>query len=82
MSATGDAFVTPHAVRRFQQRIAPLPYEAALSAIIGGIYNRERKPLRNGVGWYVRSRRPYPFRACLRASAAGSLPVVFTVLKG
>jgi hypothetical protein len=37
MSATGRFFVTPHAVVRFRRRIADLPYDLALAAIIKGL---------------------------------------------
>lgn len=83
MSAAGGAFVTPHAVRQFQERVAPgLTYEQALGAILRGLERpANTRPLANGTGWRVRVRRPWPFRAVVRPDPAGRLPVVVTVLR-
>ncbi len=83
--AVGLAFVTPHAVRQFQDRIALLTYEQALAAIIHGLEQYSNiRPLSNGVGFRVRVRRPFPLRAIIRPpqDGTGELPVVITILKG
>lgn len=84
MAAAGDWFVSPHAVRRFRERIAPLPDRLALAAIIHGM--ERAGPLRrsvNGPGLYCRVRSgngyPHDFRAVVMPGD-GPLPCVVTVL--
>lgn len=84
MTAVGPAFVTPHAVRQFQARIAHLPYELALAAIIRGLSKpANTRPTSNGRAVRVRVRRPYQFRAIVRPSQGGQghLPIVVTILR-
>lgn len=78
----GPCFITPHAVRQFQARIAPLNFEQARAAIIMGLrqYSNVR-PLSNGRGWRVRVRRPYPFRAVVVLNPGAALPSVITILR-
>ncbi|HEX6940905.1 MAG TPA: hypothetical protein VF158_15920 [Longimicrobiales bacterium] len=79
----GRFFVTPHAVERFRQRIAPhLTYEQALGAIIRGLdaTDSERRPAQSGTRYYIRVRRPYAFRALI-VPGEGPLPAVATVLR-
>src|SRR5690554_2939776 len=83
MPAAGNVFVTPHAVRQFQRRIAPLPYHAALAAIIHGVTAVPAAAWRvtaNGAAVCVRVRRPFQFRALLQAGE-GAYPAVVTILK-
>jgi hypothetical protein len=84
MPAYGQAFVTPHAVRQFQSRIAPLPYRQALAAIITGLASATNsRPTSNGRAQRVRVRRPHAFRAIVRppADGKGHLPIVVTILR-
>ena len=85
MSAQGPAFVTPHAVRQFQARIAPgLSYDQARAAILDSLQNYSNvQPMMSGVAFRVLVRRPYAFRAVVRPAAdgKGSLPVVVTILR-
>jgi len=82
------AFVTPHAVRQFQERIRNLDYDAALTAIIRGLREDALSPRLSecGVSSYVRVRGRkhggYDFRAVIKPGEAASLPVVVTILKG
>lgn len=89
MSAAGEAFVTPHALRQFLERIAPLPENLALAAILHGIAGRTRHPLRPSqqarCGYLVGAVevwvwRPYAFRAVLVPGIEGPLPVVVTIV--
>lgn len=81
----GPAFVTPHAVRQFQSRIAPgLDFERARAAILTGLADFANiRPTPNGQAFRVRVRRPYAFRAIVRPAAdgEGALPVVVTILR-
>lgn len=83
--AAGPAFVTPHAVQQFQCRVAPLPYHHALAAILHGLQAFSNvRPLANGTGLRVRVRRPYAFRAIIKAASRSQrqgLPVVVTILR-
>lgn len=79
----GRYFVTPHAVHRFRERIAPgLTYDQALGAIIRGLEEAtsEPRPAHSGTGYYVRVRRPYAFRALI-VPGDGSFPAVATVIR-
>ncbi len=77
----GDFFITPHAVRQFQGRIAPwMSYEQALGAIIRGLRNAEEfRPTVNGKAYYVRVEGEWQFRAVIRKGEF--LPAVITVLR-
>lgn len=83
MPAAGPAFVTPHALRQFRARVADLPERHALAAILHGLANPANiRPTRNGAALRVRVRRPYPFRAILRADPdPNRLPAVITILR-
>lgn len=79
----GRYFVTPHAVRRFQQRVAPrLSYRQALGTIIRCLEETtcEPVPLHHEPGWMIRVRRPYNFRAVVRLAEDGTM-VVATILR-
>lgn len=82
--AAGAAFVTPHAVQQFQERIERLPYNQALAAIIHSLDSAEAaRSTENGMAVYVRTRTPYRFRAIVRRPAPSRrLPSVVTILKG
>ncbi len=80
---TGDFFVTPHAVRQFQSRIAPrLTYEQALGAVIRELRAApEPRPTENGKAHYVRTRGEWKFRAVIAAGEDGAKPAVITILR-
>lgn len=82
MGVQGSWFVTSHACRQFQGRIAPLSYEAARQAILHGLVETTAapKPLQSGAGVMIRVRRPYAFRAVI-VRGKGPLPAVATILK-
>ena len=84
MSFGGQVFVTPHAVRQFQERIAPLPENHALAAIIHSVARpRTVRPTRNGRGFTVRTEAPFRIRAIVMPPPEpGGLPSVVTVLRG
>lgn len=79
----GAYFVTPHAVHQFQQRIADLPYEAALAAIIHGCQSvpaDQARPLTNGQGVYLRvTTGPHLFRAIILAGEPA--PAIVTICR-
>ncbi len=83
MSAVGAAFVTPHAVARFRERIAPLPYETARAIILDGLAHNaavrvEQRP--DGYRAEVGCDGRYRFVAVVVAPPErGLLPVVVTV---
>lgn len=80
----GDAFVTPHAVTRFRELIAPLAYEHALAGIIKSLAApKSVKPCSNGKGVTVRTVTPFRFRAVVVAgSRPDDKPVVVTLMRG
>ena len=85
MSAAGAYLVTPHAVRRFQERIAPLPERHALAAIIRSLANPpvSAKLQKDGVTVRIRTRHPWKLRAFVAPpTRPGDLPCVVTVFEG
>lgn len=79
----GRYFITPHAVERFRERIAPhLTYDQALGAIIRGLEETKSRPVpaHSGGGHWIRVRRPFAFRALI-VTGDGPLPAVATVLR-
>lgn len=79
----GRFFVTPHAVERFRERIAPhLTYEEALGAIIHGLKETTSAPKPRGDtgAITIRVRRPYNFRAVIMPGD-GPAPAVVTILR-
>lgn len=85
MSFGGEVYVTPHAVRRFRERIAPLPANHALAAIIHSLGNPAASvaPTPNGHGFRVRTSAPYRFRAFIMPPPRpGTLPSVVSILRG
>lgn len=88
MSIAGPAFVTGHAVRRFRERVADLPYEHALAAIIHGLKGPDIKvsPAGGGRGVMVRTMTPYRMRLYVmppeKQLPGKSQPLVVTVLRG
>jgi hypothetical protein len=85
MSFGGQVFVTPHAVRRFRERIAPLPENHALAAIIHSLASPavSVRPTQNGRGLAVRTKAPFRFRAfVMPPPEAGGLPSVVSIMRG
>lgn len=83
----GEFFITPHAVRQFQSRIAPwMSYEQALAAIIRELRGAgEFRPTMNGKACYVRTNGEWRFRAVIREGEykKGAVkPAVITILRG
>ena len=78
----GDYFITPHAVRQFQTRIAPwMTYEQALAVIIRELSDAgELRPTMNGRAHYVRTNGEWRFRAVIREGRIQ--PAVITILRG
>lgn len=79
MSAAGRWFITPHAVRRYIERVHRCTYETALTRLIAASESahpvREEEP---GI-WLYRTGRPLRLR--LRVSTRGAgLPQLVTVL--
>ncbi|HEX3047940.1 MAG TPA: hypothetical protein VHY08_24525 [Bacillota bacterium] len=77
----GELFITPHAVRQFQTRIAPwMTYEQALGAIIRELHGvKEFRPTVNGKAQYVRTRGAWEFRAVI--GEGEGRPSVVTILR-
>jgi hypothetical protein len=84
VSFGGAVFVTPHAVRRFRERIAALPEAQALAAVIHSLAQvKSVKPTSNGRGLAVRTVAPYRFRAMVMPpTVPGDLPSVVCILRG
>lgn len=80
MAAVGRFFITPHAVRRYQERVRPCSYEEALAALIEASKSAHKvKDLEPGVEVWRAPRRHGRIR--LRVSTKGpGLPQVMTVL--
>ncbi len=79
----GPVFVTPHAVRAFRDRIAPLPYEEARAAILRELdeHTVSVRPSENRQSVVARTRGGrYLFRAVI-GPGEGPLPAVITILK-
>lgn len=79
----GNYFVTPHAVRQFQDRIARLEYDEARQVIIDAlaVAPSERYAVtRNGKALRIKVKRPFCFRAII-APGEGALPAVITILR-
>lgn len=78
----GELFVTPHAVRQFQSRIAPwMTYEQALGTVIRELRGvKEYRPTMNGKAHYVRTSGKWRFRAVIREGDIQ--PAVITILRG
>jgi hypothetical protein len=81
---TGDFFITPHAVRQFQNRLAPhLSYEQALGVIIRELREAgEWHPTENGKANYVRTSGEWRFRAVIAEGEGDAKPAVITILRG
>lgn len=80
----GDFFITPHAVRQFQSRIAPwMSYEQALGTVIRELRDAgEWHSTENGRAQYVRTTGQWQFRAVIMPGEGTSQPVVVTILRG
>jgi hypothetical protein len=78
----GELFITPHAVRQFQTRIAPwMTYEQALGSVIRELRDaKEFRPTMNGKAYYVRTNGDWQFRAVIREGEIQ--PAVITILRG
>ncbi|HEX7313276.1 MAG TPA: hypothetical protein VF297_05120 [Pyrinomonadaceae bacterium] len=77
----GRAFVTPHAVQRFQERVASLSYDAALGAIIKGLERpASAYSSGHGKGLVIEVNQPYEFKAVLMPGKGGK-PAVVTILE-
>lgn len=83
-TASGGAFITPHAIYQFIERIAPLPHNQALAAILHSLETAgAQRVTRNGKAVYIRTKTPYRFRAIIRPPLPGlKLPAVVTILRG
>jgi hypothetical protein len=81
---TGDFFITPHAVRQFQKRLAShLSYEQALDVIIGELRTAgEFHATENGKAHYVRTKGEWRFRAVITEGEGDAKPAVITILRG
>ena len=81
---TGDFFITPHAVRQFQSRIAPwMSYEQALGAVIRGLRDvKDFHVTMNGKARYVRTDGEWQFRAVIAEGEGDAQPAVITILRG
>lgn len=82
----GDYFVTPHAVRQFQERIHHRSYNDALAAIIRGLQHPTTRWIeQEETGEHpqilkARVQEPFCFRAIVRPQA-GRNPAVVTILR-
>jgi len=78
---TGELFITPHAVRQFQSRIAPwMTYEQALGAVIRELRGAtDCRPTENGKAYYIRTKGEWEFRAVIREGEIQ--PAVVTILR-
>jgi hypothetical protein len=86
MSIEGPVFITPHAVRQFQARIAPaMTFDAARTALIEGIVAHavSVRPTQNRRGVTIRVRGGrHAFRAVVMPPVSpGLAPAVVTVLR-
>lgn len=82
MSARGRWFVTPHAVRRYIERVRPeLTYEQALEELVAASMRARRlRETSPGVALYRDGR---PLRTRFRVAENGpGLPQLLTVLRG
>jgi hypothetical protein len=81
---TGDFFITPHAVRQFQRRMAPhLSYEQALGVVIRELRTTgEFHTTENGKARYVRTNGEGRFRAIIAEGGDDAKPAVITILRG
>lgn len=77
----GELFITPHAVRQFQTRIAPwMTYEQALGAVIRELRAAgELRPTANGKAQYIRTSGVWRFRAVIGEGT--DRPAVVTILR-
>lgn len=77
----GRYFITPHAVRQFQARIAPwMSYEEALAVIIKGLkYDAKPPKAMESNAYYIRVKGEWNFRAVVRDGERQ--PVVITILR-
>jgi len=77
----GGFFVTPHAVRQFQNRIAPwMDYEQALGTIIRELQHaKEFRLTENRKAHYTRIDGRWQFRAIIQEGK--DLPAVTTILR-
>ena len=80
MSAAGRWFVTPHAVRRYQERVERCSYDTALSALIRHSESAHRVKPWKGATLY-RSGKPQRLRFIVREGGP-DLPVLLTVYGG
>lgn len=74
----GQYFVTPHAVRQFQYRIAPLPYNEAMAVIIKAINDAgadRYAVIQNGVALRITISQPFRFRAIINHGEGANLAV-------
>ena len=80
----GDFFITPHAVRQFQSRLAPwMSYEEALDVIIRELRGaQDFRATLNGKARYVRTSGEWQFRAVIVDGTGEARPAVITILRG
>jgi hypothetical protein len=82
----GNFFITPHAVRQFQNRISLwLTYEQALHIVItelnAALEVQERHPTENGKVYYIRVNGDWQFRAVFIPEEGDARPAVITILR-
>jgi hypothetical protein len=80
-----DYFITPHAVRKFQERVAQLPYDEVIMVVARALSVapiEKHGATQNGRGMSIRVTDPFDFRAViLPGRDASEKPAVVTVLK-
>lgn len=82
----GNYFITPHAVRKFQERVARLPYDEVVSLIAKALSAAPVKKhgvTQNGRAMVIRVTDPLDFRAVIVPGQTPQFPqpAVVTVLK-
>lgn len=79
-SAEGAWFITPHAVRRYQQRVERVPYAVALNRLIGESTRAHRVRETRGGNELWRGPKPRRLRFIVGAAGACGLPQLITVM--
>jgi hypothetical protein len=83
MSVVGRWFITPHAVRRYIQRVAPgLTYEQALGELVHLSESARRVKERAPGIWLWRGPKPRRLRFVVSTRGAGELPQLLTLYAG
>lgn len=80
-----NLFVTPHAIEKFQERIAPLDKVKARRFILEGVHHATNVSLLpDGTSLRIRTKRPFPFefRAFCVLDLERGHYVVSTIVRG